>query len=287
MSLLSANLQAFLSITRAQTVHGAARELGITQTGVTQRIRSLEGALSATLFTRSRKGMALTHEGQALLRYCQAAQDLEGEALAQIVGAGRQSTVRVSITGPSSIMRSRIIPQCLPVLNKFKEIAVLFDLNDLDAREDALRSGKAQLAILSRERVAREMDSKLLKPEKYVLVGPSAWKRRALSDILKCEKIIDYDPSDTMTFTYLKKHKLLDQAVSERHFVNNTESLVEMFRAELGYGVLTTEFAAPFLKQGDISLLNSGAVYENQVALAWYPRQQMPAYFRALVDTIR
>jgi len=32
MSLLSPNLSAFLAISRAQTVHGAARELGLTQT---------------------------------------------------------------------------------------------------------------------------------------------------------------------------------------------------------------------------------------------------------------
>jgi DNA-binding transcriptional LysR family regulator len=230
--------------------------------------------------------MSLTHEGQALLRYCQAAQDLEGEALAKIVGAGHQSVVRVCITGPSSIMRSRIVPLALPVLTKLKEIVVVFDMNDLETREDALRSGKAQLAILSRERVANEMDSKLLKPEKYVLVGPLAWKKRTLSNILKKEKIIDFDPSDTMTFDYLKKHKLLEQANSERHFINNTESLVEMFKAGLGYGVLTTEFAAPFLKRGDITLLNSGGIYENQMALAWYPRQQMPKYFQALVDAI-
>lgn len=287
MSLLSPNLRAFLAVTHHQTVHGAARELGITQTGVTQRIRSLEGSLSATLFTRSRKGMALTHEGQALLRYCQAAQDLEGEALAQIVGAGKQSTVRVCVTGPSSIMRSRVVPQLLPVLGRLKEVAMLFDINDLESREEALRSGRAQIAILARERVAREMDSKILKPERYVLVGPPAWKRRSLSSVIREERIIDFDPTDTMSFDYLRKFKFLDQAIADRHFVNNTEALVDMFKAELGYGVLTTEFAAPFLKRGEIVLLNSGEVYENQVALAWYPRPQMPSYFRALLNAIR
>jgi DNA-binding transcriptional LysR family regulator len=287
MSLLSPNLAAFLAITKTQTVHGAARELGITQTGVTQRIRSLESSLSTTLFTRSRKGMQLTHEGQALLRYCQASLELEGEAMAQISGAGEQSVVQVCLTGPSSIMRSRIIPQCLPILKDFKEVAAKFEINDLDSREDDLRNGQAQLAILSRERVAREMDSKLLKPEEFVLVGPSAWKRRVLSDILKNEKIIDFDPSDTMTFSYLKKHKLLEQVSGERHFVNSIEALAEMIQSKLGYGVLTREFAELFLKRCDLAILNSGAVYEHQVALAWYPRQKMPRYFEALVKAIR
>ena len=63
MSLLSQNLQAFAAIVKQGTVMGAAKELRLTQTGVTQRIRSLEQQLATTLFIRSRKGMKLTSEG--------------------------------------------------------------------------------------------------------------------------------------------------------------------------------------------------------------------------------
>jgi DNA-binding transcriptional LysR family regulator len=38
----------------------AAKKLGITQTGATQRIKALEHSLGVTLFTRSRSGMRLT-----------------------------------------------------------------------------------------------------------------------------------------------------------------------------------------------------------------------------------
>src|SRR4051794_16075738 len=86
MSLLPPHLQAFVEISRRQTVIAAAHALGITQTGVTQRIRALESQLSTTLFIRSRRGMRLTPEGEALLRYCEGAAALEGKALARIQG---------------------------------------------------------------------------------------------------------------------------------------------------------------------------------------------------------
>ncbi len=73
MSLLSPQLEAFVAITRYRTVHAAAVDLHITQTAVTQRIRTLETRLRTTLFTRTRRGMLLTPEGEALLRYCHAA----------------------------------------------------------------------------------------------------------------------------------------------------------------------------------------------------------------------
>ena len=52
MSLLSPPLEAFWAVVRKGTVQDASYILGITQTGVTQRIRSLEKQLKTTLFTR-------------------------------------------------------------------------------------------------------------------------------------------------------------------------------------------------------------------------------------------
>jgi LysR family transcriptional regulator, chromosome initiation inhibitor len=286
MSLLSPQLEAFLSVAKSKTVHGAAKELGLTQTGVTQRLRALENALSTTLFTRSRRGMLLTAEGEALLRYCQASRDLEGEVLAKIQGAGHQSSVHVCITGPTSIMRSRIVPQCAPVMANFQQLLLHFNITDIETWVDHLRTGTVQLAVVPHELVGRELDSKVLKPERYVLMGPRAWKKRSLLDIVKNERIIDFDPTDKMSLQYLKKFKLLEHAKSERHFLNNNESLAELIEAGLGYGVFTQEFAERFLKRCDVILLNDGKVYEYPMALAWYSRPSSPAYWSALIDSI-
>src|SRR4051794_40835794 len=109
MSLLSPQLEAFMQIAKYKTVHAAADALYITQTAVTQRLRALESKLATTLFIRTRRGMMLTPEGEALLRYCFAAQALEGEALAKITGAAQQTEIRLVLSGPTSIMHSRII----------------------------------------------------------------------------------------------------------------------------------------------------------------------------------
>ncbi len=287
MSLLSPPLEAFLAVARGKTVHGAAKELGLTQTGVTQRLRSLEGTLATTLFTRSRRGMLLTAEGEALLRYCQASRDLEGEVLAKIQGAGQQAAVQVCITGPTSIMRSRIVPRCTPVLGKFPQLLLRFNITDVETWADQLRTGEAQIAVLPHELVGRELDSKIIQPERYVLMGPRAWKKRALLDIVKNERIIDFDPNDKMSFQYLKKYKMLEHARSDRHFLNNNESLAELVEAGLGYGVFTLEFAERFLKRCQVTLLNDGKVYENPMALAWYPRPSSPDYWSSLIGAIR
>ena len=46
MRLLSPQLQAFITVAKLGTVHAAAHALHITQTGITQRIKSLENDIS-------------------------------------------------------------------------------------------------------------------------------------------------------------------------------------------------------------------------------------------------
>lgn len=72
------NLAAFKQVAQTGSVHAAAKDLGLTQTAVTKRIKSLEETLGLTLFLRSRRGMQLTADGLALLQHARAVDELEG-----------------------------------------------------------------------------------------------------------------------------------------------------------------------------------------------------------------
>ncbi len=286
MSLLSPSLEAFWAVVQKGTVLEAAKIVNLTQTGVTQRIRGLEKQLGVTLFTRSRKGMRLTSEGESLLRYVQAARDLEGDTLAKLSGKKSSAIVNICFSGTSTLMRSRIIPRVSAVLKKYPQLRVRFDLTDTDSILGKLKTGFAQIAALPANQVGLELDSKMLAPEKYILVGPPSWKKRTLTDILETECIIDFDPNDTVTFDLLKKYKLYKKARSERHFANNIDALTSMIQQGVGYSVLTSEFAADFIKKGTLISLDKDMFLDDSVALAWYPRAEMPTYFKDLIDSI-
>lgn len=59
------DLHSFHVVARSGSMTAAARELGVTPGAISQRIRSIEEAYGARLFTRSRKGIALTKTGAA------------------------------------------------------------------------------------------------------------------------------------------------------------------------------------------------------------------------------
>ena len=60
---------AFLKAFERNSFSDAARDLGYTQSAVSQMIKSLEAELGVTLLVRSRSGVTLTYEGRHLLPY--------------------------------------------------------------------------------------------------------------------------------------------------------------------------------------------------------------------------
>lgn len=287
MSLLNPQLEAFMAVAEEKTVQGAAHQIGLTQTAVTQRLRALESQLGASMFLRSRTGMKITREGEALLHYCQTVRDLAGETLARIRGEHSQTTVRVGITGPTSFMRSRVISPCAELKKKHPNLIFHYDLADDGSGVAKLKRGEFDFAILPKEEVTLEMDSKLLKPQAYILIGPAKWKKRKLKDIVQKEWIVDFNPNDDLTFRYLRHFGLLGKAKRERHFANNTDALAQLVCQGYGYSVLPKLFAKELLRKRDLIELHPGKTYEYFIALAWYPRAQMPLYFRDIVKTIK
>lgn len=285
-SLLSPQLEAFAAVAKHKSMHSGAKALHLTQTAVTQRIQTLEKRLCTTLFIRTRHGVQLTPEGEALLRYYYTVSDLSGETLSQIRDAAIETQIRICITGPSSIMASRIVPQCRSVMRRFPELLMTFDINDGDHRLQSLRTGINQLAILEPEKIPREVTSKPLAPEKYLLVCCPHWKKRSLTEILREERIIDFDEEDNMTLNYLKQYKLCKLTRSERLFISRTEPLANMIAEGYGYGVLTEEFCKPYLDKKQLILLNDGKKFHNHLALAWYARSQPPKYLASLIKAI-
>ncbi|MCX6129589.1 MAG: LysR family transcriptional regulator [Proteobacteria bacterium] len=290
MSLLSPQLQAFLATAQKGTVHQAALVLHITQTGVTQRLKSLETQLGAALFERSRKGMRLTAEGEALLRYCQKVLEIEGETLALLETQGQaiqQSIQRVSILGPSSIMRARVIPSCVPLVKRFPQLRFTFEIEDsVELALSKLRSALVQLVVIPSDHLAKEMGRKQLKPESYALYVPRAWKKRSLQDIVENENIIDFNEDDDFTFNYLRLFKGMNHRGGERHFANNTDALASMIMAGIGYSVLAEDFVASLSDSHELEKLKLNKNLEFSFVLAWYPRPQMPNYLRALIEAI-
>jgi LysR family transcriptional regulator (chromosome initiation inhibitor) len=286
MSLLSDNLKAFMLVSELGTVHEAASVLGLTQTGITQRIRSLETSLGVTLFLRSRTGMKRTVEGEELYQYCLSVRRLESESLSFLKDEGNRKPIQVSFCGPTSLMRSRVVPALSKFLKGHPKTLLHIDIDDFEDRIKKIKTGQVDFAFIRASAVPNELEGRPLTPDRFVLIAPKIWRDREIHSIIQNERIIDFDPSDDMTFQYLKKFKLSNKVQNERHFVNNIESLVDLIEDGHGYGVLEEHFLESFLSKRKICILNEGKALENRMALCWSPRPIQSKLFKEIISQI-
>ncbi|MFL5813250.1 MAG: LysR family transcriptional regulator [Bdellovibrionia bacterium] len=279
-------LVAFERVVTLGTVHAAAADLKLTQVAVTKRIKALEAGLKATLFLRSRRGMSLTDEGKALLQYCKSIQGAEGELLGKISGANRED-ISLTIVGPTSFVSRRLPACCRPLYQKHPFLRLHLRSDDHSNLIELVRRGEADFAIVPPSQVPNEMQSKMLKSDRYLLLASPKWKDRPLSDILEQERIIDFYESDSTTLNYLRQFGLNDRARRSRLFVNENDALVDYLKAGIGYGTLTESVARPYLDSGELIALNKGKAIEDPLALVWYARSKEMAYFEDIVRSIK
>jgi DNA-binding transcriptional LysR family regulator len=287
MSLLNHNLQAFLVVVESSTISGAAEKIGLGQTGVTQRIRALEKDLNVTLFTRSRKGMSLTPEGKSLLKYCIRARELEGETFSEIKGAATQKEIELRIAGPTSCMSGRIVQQIKYVFKKWPRLNLHFLIDDRENRLDLLKQGLADIVVLHPHQVPSELDSKLIKPDEYFLLGHPRYRGRDLKEILETERLYAFHAEDHTSLNYLKTFDLLKHLKRSRLFANENRTLSQLLIEGAGIGILSREISEPFIESGQLIKLNHGKAMKDPVALAWYPRTEMPVYFKEIIKAIK
>lgn len=89
------NLQAFVAVANALSIHQAAEQLNVTPSAVSHQIASLESWMGKKLFIRSGKGVQLTPTGEKYLREVSAAMSAIGRATDQIIKEKDNAVLRV------------------------------------------------------------------------------------------------------------------------------------------------------------------------------------------------
>lgn len=286
MILINQNLEAFLSIAESGSVTATSKKLNLTQSAITQRIKSVEATLKVTLFTRSKAGMKLTPEGVHLLQFCNSWREKEGQLLAKFSNTGKTEEVSINIVSPASLISGRLIDQCMDVYRSWPELNLSFFADSHLNRLEILKKGSADLAVLRTYEVTNQLDSKKIMPLEYVLVGPADWKKRSLVDVFQNERFLAYYVKDEVSLEYLKKYNLADFLKKPILYINDSQSILKMAEYGLGFGLISSELLNKREIDKSICILNEGKSLKINLALAWLRRDELPPYFKKLIASI-
>lgn len=141
-------LRYFLALAHHLHFARAAESLHISQPSLSQQIRALEEELGVTLFERSRRHVALTADGEALLPYARQLVALADDALAEFAERGGLRRGRVRL-GTTPTLGGHLLPG---LINDFfaaypgLELIITEDGSDRLAR--GLQEGRLDLALL-------------------------------------------------------------------------------------------------------------------------------------------
>ena len=93
------DVRVFLAVARAQSLAAGSRAAGLDRSTVSRRITSLEGALGARLFLRTRGGLRLSRAGAALVAHAErmgkearALEDVARDDVGRVAGRVRLAT---------------------------------------------------------------------------------------------------------------------------------------------------------------------------------------------------
>lgn len=178
---LEARLRAFAAFARRRSFSGAARELRISQPAVSKHIADVERQLGVKLVERRPRASGLTAAGEFLANHLLRAQALLVQAARGVAefrerGAGSLAIVAAGVVG------TYVLPEVVAAFHQtHPRVRVGLELATSAGAVEALRSHRAQLAVVGGFRAAPEIEADPLMEDEIVVVGPPRLGRRPMS----------------------------------------------------------------------------------------------------------
>lgn len=188
-------LRAFLAIVEFGSFRRAARELGLSQAGLTNSLQALEAGLGVSLLQRSAQGVALTADGKRLLARAQLIDREARRAVdeAQHASGAAGGTLHVGLgPTPTAVLLHLVVPDFHA---RFPTVKLKLVSGFYEQLRPALLQGLIELAVtaLPDEGPGPGLKSKaLFKSDLVVVCRPSHPRAaaRSLRELADCEWIL-------------------------------------------------------------------------------------------------
>lgn len=265
-------LRTLATAVRLGTFEAAARDLHVTPSAISQRIKALETRLGRVVLHRS-KPLEPTEAGHVLIRLAAQTELLEQEALAELVededGDGSTySSVPLAVN--SDALYGWLIEALSSVQQRHR---VVFEIirEDQTRTAERLRKGDAMAAITSEPRPVPGCRVVRLGALRYRAVATPAYAAAHLAGgvnaaTLTEAPVVVFDRSDTLQHAWVRK-------VTRRHlappatYIPSVREFDRAVRSGMGWGMLVARDCVEDLERGRLVELVPGKTVE--VPLFW------------------
>ena len=254
----------------------AARRLSITQSAVSQRLRSLEGQVGTVLVVRTRP-LRPTPAGHLLLKHTKqmrllrADLDRDLKDLAPSSAGGARDDERISI----AINADSIATWALPALGELALQGLPFEIiaDDQDFTQEWLREGQVLGCVTTLKQALRGCKVAPLGAMRYVAVAQPQYAREHLPKGLTAHNFRDttfiaFNRKDDMQAEFVAKAFGLKRVAVHQLFVPSSEGQVRAVLAGWGVSVVPELLVRGLIQQG--LLVDAASGHTVAVQLYWH-----------------
>jgi len=236
----------FLEIVKTGSFVRAARNLNVTQTAVSARIRVLEDQLDRPLFIRNKAGARLTGAGEKFLRYATTlVQVWERAHLEVAMPSGRENVLAMG--AEYSLWNPLIRDWLIWMRNECMDVAIRAHIGLADELVEQVQDGVVDLAVVYAPPQRPGVVSELLLDEKLVAVSTEPDRSQLIGD--------DYVYVDWGRDFGTNHHAVFADAPSPVLSVDHGPLAIEYMLAVGGAAYLRMGAARPYLESGRLHLV--------------------------------
>lgn len=289
------HLETFAEAAERGSFTAAARQLGLTQAAVSQRVQQLEAVLRTPLFRREGGRVTLTAAGRTLHGYARRILDLTAEARAAVTGT-REVVVGELTVAASSVPGQHLLP---PLLAAFRRqhptVHVRVSVSDTAAVLREVEHGQAHLGLVGGRDGGNHLEFRRFACDSLVVVVPQGhpwWRKRSVTPAaLAGQPLIQRETGSA-------SRRCLERALDRLGIpltgldtvleLGSNEAVKEAVLAGLGLAVLSRRAVEKEVKDGRLRAIRvAGLTLDRDMFVVQDRRRALPTPARLFLDIVR
>ena len=287
------DLLAFVTVAREGSFTRAGAVLGVSQSALSQAIKALEERLEIRLLTRTTRSVSPTPAGERLLHAIGNRFDEIESELDALTELRDKPAGSVRITSGDHVLRTILLPKLLPVMRRYPDIHIEFDVSYgfRDIVADRFDAGVRLGESIDKDMVAMPISPKL---RMAAVASPSYFEKhpvpKAPGDLTRhnCINIRFPTSGGLYVWEFERRGRQVNVRVDGQAVFNTTPHIVLAALDGLGIAFLPEEEFAPHIEKGRLVRVLQDWCPPFSGYHLYYPsrRQHSPA-FALVIDALR
>ena len=270
-------LECITAIADHKSLTGAAQQLYISQSSLSQMLARTEKELGIPLFQRTSTSMILTYAGDQYLKAAGEIAEIKENLVRSLKDIDHSEQGRITI-GIAPKRSALFMPVVLAAyMKRFPGVEIIFVEEDQNLLEDLLLRGKVDVIFITHPSLRKELEYRFLYQEYVLLVLPQT---HPMNSVLSGMEKIDLHCLEDIPFILVRQghdiRRICDQIFADSYFIPNvcleSHSMDVCFHMA-AYGVGATMIPDTFIKghpfRDRVACYYTGAPYSRQVAIAY------------------